>query len=122
MEFIKTNKAPEAIGPYSQAIKANGFIFCSGQIPLNTEGLLVNGDSGRQTAQVCENLKNVLESAGSSLEKVIKTTIYLKDLNDFFLVNEVYANFFPHKPARATVEVAALPKGAMVEIECVALE
>jgi 2-iminobutanoate/2-iminopropanoate deaminase len=122
MEIIQTSSAPPAIGPYSQAIKINGFIFCSGQIPLNKDGVFVEGDITIQTRQVLENLKAVVETSGSSLDKVVKTTIYLVDLSMFQAMNDVYSEFFGrHKPARATVQVSALPKGALVEIEAVAM-
>ncbi|MBI4053182.1 MAG: RidA family protein [Candidatus Diapherotrites archaeon] len=122
MEKIFSKNAPAAIGPYSQAIKANGFVFCSGQIPIDPKtGEFVAGGIAGQTGQACKNLKAVLEAAGSSLEKVVKTTVFLKSMADFQAMNEVYARHFASKPARATVEVSALPKGALVEIECVAL-
>lgn len=129
MEIIKTDQAPQAIGPYVQAVKSGGLIFCSGQIPLKIDGSIVGGDSDapigagvkEQAKQVMENLKAVLTVAGSSFEKAVKCTIYLVDMNDFAAVNEVYGSYFPdHKPARVTVGVAALPKGAKVEIDCVA--
>ena len=122
MEVVKTENAPAAIGPYSQAIKSGGFVFCSGQIALKpTDGTLVSDDLREQTKQVMENLKAVLEAAGSSLDKVVKTTIYLTSIAGFADVNEVYGSYFvEHKPARATVEVSNLPKGAKVEIDCVA--
>ena len=122
MEYIKTGKAPEAIGPYSQAVKIDNFIFTSGQIALTPQGDMLEADIKKQTTQVLTNLKNVLESAGSSLEKVVKTTIYLANMNDFATVNEIYAQFFgKHKPARSTVAVKTLPKDALVEIEAIAL-
>ena len=122
MEYIKTSKAPAAIGPYSQAVKIDNFIFTSGQIALTPEGEMLEPDIKKQTTQVLTNLKNVLESAGSSLEKVVKTTIYLANMNDFATVNEIYAQFFgKHKPARSTVAVKTLPKDALVEIEAIAL-
>lgn len=122
MEIIKTAQAPAAIGPYAQAVKSGSLIFCSGQIPLKVDGSLVEGDVKNQTRQVMENLKAVLAAAGSSFEKAVKCTIYLVDMNDFAAVNEVYGSYFTaeNKPARATVGVAALPKGAKVEIDCVA--
>ena len=122
IEEVKTNKAPEAIGPYSQAVKSNGFVFCSGQIPLKSEGGLLDGDAAAQTKQVMENLKAVLLAAGSEIKKIVKTTIYLVNMDDFGEVNEVYASYFSedHKPARATVEVSKLPKGVAVEIDCIA--
>ena len=122
MEIIKTNGAPEAIGPYSQAVTAGDFVFCSGQIPLDPATMTIVGDTiAGQTSQVLSNLAEVLKAAGSGPDKVVKTTVFLKDMNDFIEMNEVYAKFFgDHKPARATVEVARLPKDVMVEIECTA--
>ena len=120
MEKISTRNAPDAIGPYSQAVKANGFIFCSGQIPLDKNGNLIEGGIEEQTNQVIHNLTAVLEAAGSSLDKVVKTSIFLKDINDFKTVNEIYGKYFTNKPARATVEVSNLPKNVLVEIECIA--
>ena len=121
MEKIYTSKAPEAIGPYSQAIKVGNMIFTSGQIALTPEGKFLDTDIKTQTRQVCENLKAVLESAGAKIENVVKTTIFLADINDFNDVNEVYGEYFSHKPARSTVAVKELPKGAKVEIECIAI-
>ena len=122
-EVIATDRGPRAIGPYSQAIKANGFIFISGQIPLDPRTQqLVEGDIARQTERVLENLKGIVEAAGSSLERAVKTTVYLKDLSDFAAMNEVYARYFPaNAPARATVEVARLPRDVRVEIELIAM-
>lgn len=122
MKIIKTTQAPEAIGPYSQAVTAGDLVFCSGQIPLDPATMTLVGDTvADQTTQVLTNLSEVLKAAGSELGKVIKTTVFLKDMNDFVEMNEIYAKFFgDHKPARATVEVARLPKDVMVEIECVA--
>lgn len=122
MEIIKTSNAPVAIGPYVQAVKSGGFVFCSGQVALKPDGSFVNGDVKAQSVQVMENLKAVLEAAGSSFARAVKCTIYLVDINDFAAVNEVYGSCFSgeNKPARATVAVAALPKGAKVEIDCVA--
>lgn len=122
MEIISTDKAPAAIGPYSQAVKSNGFVFCSGQIPLLADGSLMEGDVIAQSKQVLNNLTEVLHAAGTSLNKVVKTTIFLADMDDFASVNEVYAGFFKGsvKPARATVEVARLPKNVKVEIDCIA--
>lgn len=122
-KVVSTDGAPRAIGPYSQAIVAGGFVFCSGQIALDpTSGELVGAsDVKAQARRVMENLKAVLEAAGSSLARVVKTTIYLTDLSDFGTVNEVYGRYFPEDPpARATVEVAGLPRGAMIEIEAIA--
>jgi 2-iminobutanoate/2-iminopropanoate deaminase len=120
MQKIYTKSAPEAIGPYSQAVKVGNFIYTSGQIALTPAGDFLDEDVKIQTKQVCENLKAVLEAAGAKLENVVKTTIFLDDINNFAAVNEVYAEFFKHKPARSTVAVKELPKGAKVEIECVA--
>jgi 2-iminobutanoate/2-iminopropanoate deaminase len=123
MESIQTGHAPQAIGPYSQAIKANGFIFASGQIPLDPDTMrIVEGGIEEQTARVLDNLKAVLEAAGSSLDHVVKTTVYLADMNEFAAMNEIYARYFgATKPARATVQVARLPRDVKVEIDVVAL-
>jgi 2-iminobutanoate/2-iminopropanoate deaminase len=123
MESIQTGRAPQAIGPYSQAIKANGFIFASGQIPLDPATMrIVEGGIEEQTARVLDNLKAVLEAAGSSLDHVVKTTVYLADMNEFAAMNEIYARYFgATKPARATVQVARLPRDVKVEIDVVAL-
>ena len=122
LQKINCAKAPIAIGSYSQAIVANGMVFCSGQIALNTEGEMVGETAASQTKQMLENLRAVLCEAGSNLEKVVKTTIYLTNIEDFPAVNEVYAHFFGEiKPSRATIAVAALPKNAKVEIEAIAL-
>jgi len=120
MEKIHTTNAPEAIGPYSQAIKVGNMIFTSGQIALTPDGKFLDEDVKTQTKQVCENLKAVLKAAGAELKDVVKTTIFLADINDFNEVNEVYGEYFSHKPARSTVAVKDLPKGAKVEIECIA--
>lgn len=119
---IETPNAPAAVGPYSQAIKANGFLFCSGQIPLDPKTGQMNAlDVVAQTKQVMENLKAVLDAEGLSFNEVVKTTIYLTDLSDFGRVNDVYGSYFQSDPpARSTVQVAALPKGAKIEIEAVA--
>lgn len=122
IQAVRTDGAPAPVGPYSQAITAGDFVFCSGQIPLdpNTNDL-VAGDIAQQTHRIMENLNTVLQAAGSSLGKVVKTTIFLVDLGDFARVNEVYGSFFAENPpARSTVQVCALPKGARVEIECIA--
>lgn len=122
MKTVSTQNAPQAIGPYSQGIIANGFFYSSGQIPLTPAGDLVEGDITVQTNQVFENLKAVLEAAGTSLNKVVKTTVFLKDMNDFVAMNETYEKHFgDHKPARSAVEVARLPKDVKVEIEVIAL-
>jgi 2-iminobutanoate/2-iminopropanoate deaminase len=122
-ERVQTAGAPGAIGPYSQAIKAGGMVFCSGQIPLDPEtGRLVEGTIGEQTERVFDNLRAVLESAGSSLERVVKTTVFLADMNDFGEMNEAYGKFFgENPPARSTVEVSRLPRDARVEIDLIAL-
>lgn len=121
-QIVTTPGAPRAIGPYSQAVRSGGLLFVSGQIPLDPEsGQMVEGGAAEQTARVLENLKAILEAAGSSLGRVLKTTVYLKDLGDFAAMNEVYARYFPGEaPARATLEVARLPREARVEIEAVA--
>lgn len=122
MKTVSTTNAPAAIGPYAQGIVVNGLFFSSGQIPLTANGELVEGDVVAQTNQVFENLRAVLAEAGSSLDKVVKTTVFLKDMNDFATMNEVYAqNFGDHKPARSAVEVARLPKDVKVEIEVIAV-
>ncbi len=120
--MINTEKAPAAIGPYSQGIKIGNFVFSSGQLPVNpTNGELVTGDIQKETKQCLENLKAVLEEAGSSLDDAIKITVFIKDMNQFGKINEVYAQFFPNdKPARSCVEVARLPKDANIEIEGIA--
>ena len=122
-EVISTEKAPKAIGPYSQAIKANGLIFTAGQIAFDpAAGQIVEGDIARQTARVLENLKAIVEAAGSSLDKAVKATVFLKDMNDFGAMNEVYTRYFPtHPPARSTVEVTRLPRDVRVEIDLIAL-
>ena len=120
-KIIATNKAPQAIGPYSQAVEYNNLIFCSGQIALDPEsGKLVEGGIENETKRVMENLKAVATVAGSGMDKVLKTTIYLTDLSNFQILNEIYGSYFTENPpARATVEVKSLPKGAQVEIEAV---
>ncbi len=122
-EVISTDNAPKAIGPYSQGIKANGFVFCSGQIPANpTTGELVTGSITEQTKQSLGNVKGVIEAAGSSMDKVVKVTVFLKDMNDFAEMNAEYAKWFTNNPpARAAVEVARLPKDVGVEIEAIAI-
>ncbi len=122
MKFIETKEAPAAIGPYSQAIEANGFIYTSGQIALKPDGTMETRNVEHQTHQVMKNLFYVLEAAGAHFNDVVKTTIYLADMNDFETVNSVYAHYFGmHKPARSTIAVKTLPKNALVEIECIAL-
>lgn len=121
-EIVSTSNAPAAIGPYSQAVKANGLVFCSGQIPLKPDGTLVEGDIVEQAKQVMANLKAVLDAAGSGFDKVVMTTIYLTNMADFQAVNEVYgAHFSENPPARATVAVKELPKGVGVEISMIAV-
>jgi 2-iminobutanoate/2-iminopropanoate deaminase len=121
MKYVATDKAPAAIGPYSQGIISGELFYSSGQIPLTPSGDLVMGTIEDQTHQVFANLKAVLKEAGSSLEEVIKTTVFIKNMDDFAALNEVYASYFgDHKPARSTVEVARLPKDAKVEIEVIA--
>ena len=123
MNIISTKNAPAAIGPYSQAVEAGGFVFTSGQIALDPEtGALVSGGIEAQAEQVIKNLRAVLEAAGSGLHKVVKTTCFLSSMGDFAAFNEVYAKYFTGKPARSCVEVSALPKGAAVEIEAVAIK
>jgi 2-iminobutanoate/2-iminopropanoate deaminase len=122
-QIIATEQAPRAIGPYSQAVLANGFAFLSGQIPLDpATNQLVEGDVAVQTARVLENLKAVLEACGSSLNKVVKTTVFLRDMADFPRMNEVYAQYFAvNPPARSTVQAARLPRDVSVEIDAIAL-
>ncbi|RIW29869.1 RidA family protein [Bacillus salacetis] len=122
MRSISTSKAPAAIGPYSQGIVVNNLFYSSGQIPLTAEGSMVSGSVQDQTHQVFQNLKAVLDEAGASLETVVKATVFIKDMGDFGAINEVYGEYFDtHKPARSCVEVARLPKDALVEIEVIAL-
>ena len=123
MKIISTPNAPAAIGPYSQAVVSHGFAFLSGQIPLDpATGQVIEGDIAAQTQRVLENLKAVLEGCGSSLDKVVKTTVYLTDMREFARMNEVYAGYFPaNPPARATVEAARLPRDVRVEIDCIAI-
>jgi len=119
--FVSTDKAPAAIGPYSQATKVGPFLYTSGQIPLRPDGTLVDGDIVEQTHQVFANLQAILAEAGASFGQVVKATVFIKDMNDFAQINEVYAHYFgEHKPSRSTVEVARLPKDAGVEIELIA--
>lgn len=121
MKVIKTLEAPAAIGPYSQAIKANGFLFISGQIPLTPNGELAGDDIKTQTKQVLKNLKVILKEADLSLKDTVKTTIFLKNMDDFSVVNEIYAQAFKeHKPARSTIEISKLPKDVLIEIELIA--
>ena len=122
MKYIHTQHAPAAIGPYSQAGAANGFVFTSGQIALDpATGEVVPGSIREQTQRICENLKAVLAAAGSSLEKVVKTTCFLADMADFAAFNEVYGSYFTGKPARSCVAAKTLPKGVLAEIEVIAL-
>jgi 2-iminobutanoate/2-iminopropanoate deaminase len=122
MKFISTNKAPAAIGPYSQAVVANGMIYTSGQIGMDEKGVVVADDVVNQAHQVMKNLFYVLEAANAHFNDVIKTTIFLTDMDDFAKVNEVYAHYFGHhKPVRSTVAVKTLPKNVLIEIDCIAL-
>lgn len=123
IEIVTTDKAPGAIGPYSQAVKAGGMVFCSGQIPIDpATGEFVSEVVAEQTEQVLKNLSEVLVAAGTTLNNVLKTTVFLADMNDFAEMNEVYSRYFSeNKPARATVQAAALPRGARVEIDCIAV-
>jgi 2-iminobutanoate/2-iminopropanoate deaminase len=122
-EVISTPNAPQAIGPYSQAIRANGFIFVSGQIPVDpATQKIIEGGVAQQTEQVIRNLEAILKAAGSSLEKVVRTGVFLKDMGEFAAMNDIYERFFPQSaPARSTVEVARLPKDVHVEIDAIAL-
>jgi 2-iminobutanoate/2-iminopropanoate deaminase len=122
MKLVQTDRAPSAIGPYSQAVVANGMVYTSGQIALTPEGLMLESDVVIQTKQVLKNLQAVLEAAGSSMDLVVKTTIFIDSMDDFGVINEIYEEAFgSHKPARATVAVKTLPKNALVEIDAVAL-
>lgn len=119
---INTEQAPAAVGPYSHAVRVGNFIFTSGQIPLTKEGELVTGSMREQATQVLENLKAVLEASGSGLDQVVKTTVFISDMNEFAELNSIYEEYFaPNKPARSCVEVARLPKDVKVEMECIAL-
>ncbi len=122
MKIVKTDKAPAAVGPYSQAVITGGLVFCAGQIPLDpVTGNVVDGAIEEQTRRVCENIKGVLSGAGTSIEKVVKATVFLKDMNDFAGMNKVYAEYFKGDfPARSTLQVARIPKDCLVEIEVVA--
>ncbi len=122
-QIIISDRAPKPIGPYSQAIRAVGLLFLSGQTPIDpTTQQLVEGDVAAQTARVLENLKAILESGGSSLDRVVKTSVFLKDLSDFAAMNEVYARYFPQNPpARSTIEAARLPRDCKVEIDLIAM-
>ena len=122
MKFVQTNQAPEAIGPYSQAIVANGLLYTSGQIPMDEKGTIVADDIVNQTHQVLKNLFYILEAGGVHFNDVIKTTVYLANMDDFQQMNEVYAHYFAyHKPVRSTVAVKTLPKDVLVEIDCIAV-
>ncbi|HEY8343118.1 MAG TPA: RidA family protein [Calditerricola sp.] len=122
MERIHTDKAPAAIGPYAQAVRVGNLLFTSGQIPLRPDGTLVEGGIAEQTKQVLENLRAIVEAAGGTLANVVKTTVYLRDMNEFAAMNEMYAQYFgEHRPARSTVQVARLPKDVAVEIEAIAV-
>ena len=121
MEYVSTNKAPNAIGPYSQAVKANGLLFTSGQIAINPATNTVEATTiEEQTTQVCENLKAVVEAAGTDMSKVVKTVCFLADINDFASFNEIYGKYFTSKPARSCVAVKDLPKGVLCEVELIA--
>lgn len=123
-KVIQTSTAPQAIGPYSQAVKSNGFVFVSGQLPIDpATGELISGAIEEETKRVMENIKAILTAAGVGMGNIVKTTIFLTDLGNFAKVNEVYGSYFPSEPpARATIQVAALPKGVRVEIEAIAAE
>jgi len=122
MKFVQTSKAPSAIGPYSQAVIANGMVYTSGQIALTPDGVMLENNVVIQTKQVLQNLKAVLEEANSSMDLVVKTTIFIDNMDDFVTINKIYEEAFGlHKPARATVAVKTLPKNALVEIDAVAL-
>lgn len=121
MEYVSTSNAPNAIGPYSQAVKANGLLFTSGQIAINPATNTVEATTiEEQTTQVCENLKAVVESAGTDMSKVVKTVCFLADINDFASFNEIYGKYFTSKPARSCVAVKDLPKGVLCEVELIA--
>lgn len=121
MEYVATNNAPNAIGPYSQAVKANGLLFTSGQIAINPATNTVEAKTiEEQTTQVCENLKAIVEAAGTDMSKVVKTVCFLADINDFGAFNEIYGKYFTSKPARSCVAVKDLPKGVLCEVELIA--
>ena len=121
MDYISTNNAPNAIGPYSQAVKTNGLLFTSGQIAINPKTNTVEAKTiEEQTTQVCENLKAIVEAAGTTMEKVVKTVCFLADINDFSAFNEIYSKYFIAKPARSCVAVKDLPKGVLCEVELIA--
>lgn len=122
--IISTDKAPQAIGPYSQAVEVNGMIYTSGMIPINpVDGTLVTGTVEEQADQALKNLKALIEESGSTMEKVVKTTVFIKDMNDFAKINEIYARYFTtNYPSRSCVEVARLPKDVLIEIEAIAIK
>lgn len=121
MEYVSTNNAPNAIGPYSQAVKVNGLLFTSGQIAINPASNEVEAETiEEQTTQVCENLRAVVEAAGTTMDKVVKTVCFLADMNDFAKFNEIYGTYFTSKPARSCVAVKDLPKGVLCEVELIA--
>ncbi len=121
MEKIETEKAPKAIGPYSQAVKVNNLVFTAGQIALNPKtNQMVEGDIAAHAAQIFKNINSILEAAGTSLDNAIKVNVYLKDINDFQKMNEIYEKYITNKPARATIQAAALPKNALVEMDVIA--
>lgn len=122
MELLNPENAPKAVGPYSIAVKSNGFIFVSGQLPVNVEtGEFIKGDIAKATTTILNNIKNILENAGSSVNKIVKVNVFMTDLSKFDEFNKAYGDFFNgHKPARAAIQVAALPKGADIEIEAIA--
>ena len=122
MNVLETGKAPGAIGPYSQGYEANGFVFTSGQIPVNPAGGTVPEGSAAQAEQSCKNVGAILEAAGTGFDRVLKTTCFLADMGDFAAFNEVYAKYFTSKPARSCVAVRALPKGVLCEIEAIAVK
>ncbi len=122
MRYVQTDKAPSAIGPYSQAVVVSGMVYTSGQIALTPDGVMLGDDVTLQTTQVLKNLKAVLEEAGSSMSSVVKTTIFIASMDDFTIINEIYEEAFAsHKPARSTVAVKTLPKNALVEIDAIAV-
>ena len=121
MEKVNAKNVPEAIGPYSQAVKVGNFVFTSGQIAISPKtNQLVQGDIAVQIKQILDNVRNLLSAAGTSLDNAIKVNVYLKDMNDFQKMNEVYAQYFTNKPARATIQAAALPKNALIEMDIIA--
>ncbi|MEK6950060.1 MAG: RidA family protein [Nanoarchaeota archaeon] len=121
MEKVNAKNTPEAIGPYSQAVKAGNFVFTSGQIAINPKtNQLVQGDITAQIRQILDNVRSLLAAAGTSLDNAVKVNVYLKDINDFQKMNEIYAQYFTNKPARATIQAAALPKNALIEIDVIA--